>query len=399
MRNISRDRKVRLMEDFKTYWNSILNCPEMIKNLEFFEQLKIIKQLTKQPFILFGCGEVCDVLIRMCMDLGVSIDFLCDSKKSGRHTSGLAIITPEMLWKEYYNAVIMISSWKFQKEIEETLLKKGFKKEQIISYPFQHTAVLPLKDFSEQHLAGYKWAYDFFQDKVSKNIVLGRMKTYLCGTVLQQTSNNEQYFDSGVIELEPEEVFVDGGCLDGETTLRFDQHMKGMSYKVFAFEPDGEQITKCKENLKGLKSSVQIISKGLWSASTIQPFISDGGQGGSLIADLPGSVIVEVTSLDDIFSPMDESQWPTFIKLDIEGAEKEALLGAEQIIRKKHPKLAICVYHRPQDIYELTQLLENFNEKYHFSLQHYTDNIYETVLYAVHKDDLPDKYNKENLDA
>jgi len=68
--------------------------------------------------------------------------------------------------------------------------------------------------------------------------------------------------------------------------------------------------------------------------------------------------------------------------MDIEGAEKEALIGAEQIIRKVKPKLAICVYHKPEDIYELTRLIYNFNPNYKFALRQQANLLAETVVYA-----------------
>ena len=72
-----------------------------------------------------------------------------------------------------------------------------------------------------------------------------------------------------------------------------------------------------------------------------------------------------MTALDMFFQ---EREAPTFIKMDIEGAEKEALIGAEQIIRCHKPKLAICVYHKPEDIYVLPELINSFREDYRFYL-------------------------------
>jgi hypothetical protein len=69
--------------------------------------------------------------------------------------------------------------------------------------------------------------------------------------------------------------------------------------------------------------------------------------------------------------------------MDIEGAEKEAIIGAKNIIKQNHPKLAICVYHKPEDIYQLPQLIYEIDSSYKFTLQQYEDGVYDTVLYAV----------------
>lgn len=73
----------------------------------------------------------------------------------------------------------------------------------------------------------------------------------------------------------------------------------------------------------------------------------------------------------------------TFIKMDIEGAEKEALVGAQNIIRNQKPKLAISIYHKKEDIWELPALLLEMNPEYQFYLRHYSLREAETVLYAV----------------
>ena len=87
-----------------------------------------------------------------------------------------------------------------------------------------------------------------------------------------------------------------------------------------------------------------------------------------------------MTALDAFFQ---NREAPTFIKMDIEGAEREALAGVEQLIRSHKPKLAICAYHKVEDIYTLPELIRTFRDDYTFYLRHYSDTIYETVLYAV----------------
>ena len=73
----------------------------------------------------------------------------------------------------------------------------------------------------------------------------------------------------------------------------------------------------------------------------------------------------------------------TFIKMDIEGAELEALRGAESIIRKQRPKLAICVYHKPEDIWTIPMYILSLQNDYRLFLRHYSFGDTETVLYAI----------------
>lgn len=73
----------------------------------------------------------------------------------------------------------------------------------------------------------------------------------------------------------------------------------------------------------------------------------------------------------------------TLIKMDIEGAEQEALLGAKRIISEYQPKLAICIYHRIEDLWEIPLLIKELNPEYHLYIRNYEDRLDEIVCYAV----------------
>lgn len=83
--------------------------------------------------------------------------------------------------------------------------------------------------------------------------------------------------------------------------------------------------------------------------------------------------------------PLDEAlgEDGAFIKMDIEGAEKEALEGAERTVIKYRPKLAISVYHKPEDIVEVPEIILSYGLDYQFYLRHYSLAAFDTVLYAV----------------
>jgi hypothetical protein len=74
--------------------------------------------------------------------------------------------------------------------------------------------------------------------------------------------------------------------------------------------------------------------------------------------------------------------------MDIEGAELNALKGAEQIIKRYKPKLAICIYHKPEDIWTIPNLLLEFVPDYQFYIRHYSLTCFETVLYALHNQNM-----------
>lgn len=104
--------------------------------------------------------------------------------------------------------------------------------------------------------------------------------------------------------------------------------------------------------------------------------MSQGGSG-SRISD-EGEVAIHVDRLDDVLTCK-----PTLIKMDIEGAECQALEGARQTIAQCHPRLAICVYHNVGDFYRIPRLVLSIRSDYDIYLRQYTESIYETVMFFI----------------
>lgn len=178
------------------------------------------------------------------------------------------------------------------------------------------------------------------------------------------------------------ETFVDCGVLDGDTTFDFARWCHGNYRKIFAFEADKDNYDVCKANLSKL-TDVVLYNLGVWDSAQILRFNNTSTGFSSVREDnatLEKDSIVEIKTcaLDDVL----KDEEITFIKMDIEGAELKALQGAATIISRQKPKLAISVYHKPEDIWEIPDLLLELNPEYKFRLRHYGPSAYETVFYA-----------------
>lgn len=188
--------------------------------------------------------------------------------------------------------------------------------------------------------------------------------------------NYRQYFDVECIDKEEIINFVDCGALDGNTSIIAREWFKTIN-NIWVFEPDKKNVERCKENLSKLECGIKIIDKAVWSCNTNLNF-NENGNGMSGVTEC-GEQNVEATYLDSVL----ENNEKLYIKMDIEGAELQALQGAETIIRTCKPKLAICVYHKVEDIEKIPLLLLKYNPDYKFYLRHYSLTKNETVLYAV----------------
>lgn len=187
---------------------------------------------------------------------------------------------------------------------------------------------------------------------------------------------DKQYFDLPALPHVQDEVFVDAGCFDGLTVRNFIKWSGGKYREIIAFEPDAMCLEKCRSVLKDV-ADLTLENKGLWSSKGILSFHATGSSDSQI--DEEGETRITTGMLDEIAG----DRKITFIKMDIEGAEKEALMGARNIIRNQKPKLAISIYHKKEDIWELPGLLLEMNPEYRFYLRHYSLRDAETVLYAV----------------
>jgi FkbM family methyltransferase len=156
---------------------------------------------------------------------------------------------------------------------------------------------------------------------------------------------------------------------------------------VYSFEFIDSNIQIFNRNLDlnpDLRSRVELVRHPMWSRSGVPMLVTDRGPASNVRLLDEGSEeegTVQTVTIDDLWIRSQLSR-VDFIKMDIEGAELEALKGAEQTIRRFRPKLAICLYHRPEDFVTIPRFLDQTLPEYRFAIGHFTIHAEETVLYA-----------------
>jgi len=360
--------------------------------------------LKGRPLALFGRWSlVGQQILDACSDYGMEAACFCNfdgecgivESKSGK---AVPLIDTTTLLRDFPEATVVICSYFRKNDAVMDLVQHGFSGQRLVPWEWAAKIVrlqlfLDVSNSYHIHIDKYSWAFDLFKDEVSKQTLLDRLRLYLCGTKIKKNSMCSQYFEDGLITLGEREIFVDGGAHNGESAIEFIEQIKsaGGGYAhVYSFEPGPGNFKEAVKNISNYPN-VTVIQKGLWNMETELTFFDKQDTLGSSFVNVPdkpeesGNIVqnVPVTSLDTFFSEIPKSDWPTFIKMDIEGAEREALLGAANIIGRVKPKLAICTYHKPEDIYVLPKTIMRIRSDYEFALRHYNDGPYETVLYAV----------------
>lgn len=190
-------------------------------------------------------------------------------------------------------------------------------------------------------------------------------------------SKHDQYFVKDIVPLTDKEVFIDCGAFDGDTMKDFIKATGGNYQSIVCFEPVEEFHKKLVK--RGAGKNITAICAGVYKESTTLQFNAEAGKGSSISADAANTVSVPVRAIDDV----PECKDATFIKMDVEGSELDALKGARQTILRNKPKLAICLYHKTKDYIEIPNWIHTLVPEYKLYVRHHSFSINETVLYAI----------------
>jgi FkbM family methyltransferase len=184
------------------------------------------------------------------------------------------------------------------------------------------------------------------------------------------------YAPRGLLTYREDEVYVDAGSYDGDTIKLFIERVQGRFARILAFEPDRATFERLVANFSA-EGRVEPFNMGLHRARAVLHFDNAGTRGSTLI-DGGGSEI-SVTGLDEVA----RGGRVTYVKMNIEGAEIEALRGAGQTIQRWRPKLAVSAYHHPADLWRVPETIQEIDPRYRLYLRQHDGGIIESVVYAL----------------
>jgi len=174
-----------------------------------------------------------------------------------------------------------------------------------------------------------------------------------------------------------DEVYVDCGAFTGDTVDAFIRHCPGYK-RIAAFEPDAKNYAQLLANHGGTRD-VELINAGAYDREG-EVFFSGHGEAAAITMEKQdGRESIRVNTIDNL-----NLEKVTLIKMDIEGAELNALKGAEKTILRDKPKLAICIYHSHGDMLHIPEYIHQLVPEYRFRVNHYQCHpfLHETVLFA-----------------
>lgn len=338
-----------------------------------------------QEIYLYGCGDIGKVIAGVFIEQGIRIDgFVVDKAfyKAGEEVNDIPIFCIDDVLNSIQKKLIIVTH-------------RGCKIEKLQSYQniqvinediFSYFSVEPNNEyidfyFYSRNKEKFEDLYDLLHDEKSRRTLEAFMNQKISGELqyLKEVYEDNQYYDSEIIDFSKLKVIVDCGAYNGDSYISFLENYKGVRGKeydgiAYLLEPNKINCNLLIETC-GEDKRCRIKELGAWDKKDILKFSEEGTS--SVIME-KGMVTIPVDKIDNVIEDRVD-----FIKMDIEGAEYKALLGAAESIKRWHPVLAICVYHKKDDLLEIPYLIKSICPEYQFYLRAYSRYSQELVLYAI----------------
>lgn len=219
------------------------------------------------------------------------------------------------------------------------------------------------RDFIENNKTEIEKAYSLFEDEESKRVYLGCVEFMFGGEldVLQRITSDIDEAFINILRLNNKETFLDLGAYRGDTVEEFLYYAKGEYESIIALEPDRRSYKKLSAYAENL-NNITTVQKAVSDKDSVALFNAAAGRQSSFSEK--GDEIETVT-VDTLVS----NKNITYLKMDVEGAEYEALCGAEKTLKSQKPKLNIALYHRSEDIFLLPLKIASINPEYRFYIR------------------------------
>lgn len=195
-------------------------------------------------------------------------------------------------------------------------------------------------------------------------------------------SEGDQYFDSLINLNDKKGIFIDGGAYHGENTDELFRRFPKTKMKSVCIEADEENVLYLSQKYAN-SNKIEVKYAALGRKNGLVYFHNSGARGGQVadIAEAPEESAIPAIGIDDEF--FQNEKVVDFIKLDVEGSECDCLSGAEKIIKRDKPILAVCIYHSIEEHWKIPFMIREIRDDYQFFVRHYHYTGIETVLYAI----------------
>ena len=360
-------------------------------NVDIYKDLWHYLSSCDRPIVMYGMGNGADKIIAVCKKYGVEIsDFFASDGFVRGHSFHEKTVISYSAMKEKYSEQDPIVLLSFASSLPEVIaLFKTVASECEMYAPdvpvFGET--LFTIEFFEKNRARFEAVYEMLADEESKRIYENVIKYKLTGNIayLFESESDKETVYRSLLDCESIKSYLDLGAYNGDTIremLVYDPNLQS----AIALEPDARNFRKLNEYAQNVHDcEIKCINAGAWCENTTLLFDASGNRNAGIVSK--GNIVskikeVSVVSVDSVL----DGEQIDYIKYDVEGSEKEALLGSAQTIKEYAPKLLVSLYHRSEDMFVLPELVKELNPDYSLYLRRFPYvPAWDLNLYAIKK--------------
>ena len=331
---------------------------------------------TQLPICIYGMGDGAEKLLKVFSHYNIPYaDFFASDDFVRGHSFHEKRVKSFSEIKETYTDFIIVVA--FASSLPEIM-------ERIKDMSSKHTLYVPdlpvvgenifTREFAILHIDELTEAYSLMSDEQSRLVFTNTLKYKLSGNpeYLWDMETNKDEIFTNVLKPQENEIFFDLGAYRGDTIDELLHYTNNKYDKIYAFEPDTKTYKKLREHCINMENT-ELYNLAAWNKEEVLHFAKRAGRNSRLQSlsefDIPPKKLVSINanSVDNIL----KGKPITYLKMDIEGAEYEGIIGARNTLSQYKPKLNIAGYHRSEDLFKLPLLIKKINTQYKVYMRHH----------------------------
>lgn len=333
----------------------------------------------KKPIVLYGMGDGAVKVMNALSDYGLRADevFASDEFVRGHSFCGYKVKKLSEIESEYDDFIILLCFGAGYDELIEKISEINTRHELYAPDLPVFGEGLFTYEYLLENINSAEEVYSILADEFSKKVYADVLNFKISGKIkyLFSCESGREEIIRRVLRPNEGDTYYDLGAYNGDTVAEILSYTGGRLKKAVAFEPDFRNYKKLSANTDSLGFATAL-NAGAWSEDTVLTFSQRSGRNSSVAKQ---GKPTQMRSVDSVAG----GEEVTLLKLDVEGAESEALCGAAETIRKFRPRLEVACYHRNGDMFSLPLLVKKLNPDYQIYMRHHRYiPAWETNIYA-----------------
>lgn len=335
---------------------------------------------SQTPIVLYGTGNGADKVLDEFERLGIKISGVMASDGFVRQRSfrGFKVMSLREIEETFEDFIIALCFASSLQEVTDSIRRLAKRRKVLMPAVPVFGDTIFNREYAEENADRLCLARGLLFDEESRNVFDNMIRFQYTGelTYLFRSESSREKALKEILNLTNREKILDLGAYRGDTIEEICSLFGGFESAV-AFEPDKKSYEKLCEYAKS-KDNIKALPYAVWENDREFEFMGGGGRQSTLYGK--GKYTVKAVAVDN---NLGDSQI-TYAKMDVEGAEKEALLGMKSLLTNQKPKLSVAAYHRTEDLCTLIPLIHSLNPDYKIHLRHHPYiPFWDTNLYCV----------------